>query len=153
VGQSLKQAYSHANPADGIFADGNPIGCGYTGMKSSAAAVAACNADYGVNTPNSLFVNPPGVGPRFGELGRNVFRGPWFNGLDAALLKNFKVTEAVKMQLRFEAIDALNHPNFDFIDSNLNDGGTFGKAQGLVASSPSSGAISRRIQLGVRITF
>ena len=153
VGQSFKQAYSHANPADGIFADGNPIGCGYTGMKSSAAAVAGCNADYGVNTPNSLFVNPPGVGPRFGELGRNVFRGPWFNGLDAALLKNFKITESVKMQLRFEAIDALNHPNFDGIDTNLNDGGTFGKAQFLVASSPSSGAISRRIQLGARITF
>jgi hypothetical protein len=67
-------------------------------------------SDEGVSTPNSLFVNPSGTGPRYGTLGRNVFRGPWFNGWDAAMMKNFKVTEAVKMQLRFEAINVDNHP-------------------------------------------
>jgi hypothetical protein len=94
-----------------------------------------------------LFVNPPGNGVRFGELGRNVFRGPWFNGLDAALLKNFKVTERVKMQLRFEALNAINHPNFDGINTNL-DSGSFGKAQILIGN-----AISRNLQLGARIMF
>jgi len=147
VGSSIAAAYSHASPANGIFTDNNEIGCGYVGEKSSQAAVAACNAAYGVVTPNSLFVNPPGVGPRYGELGRNVFRGPWFNGWDAAMLKNFKVTEAVKMQLRFEALNVDNHPNFDGIQTNLNSG-SFGKAQILIGN-----AISRNLQLGARVTF
>jgi hypothetical protein len=32
-----------------------------------------------------------------------VFRGPWFNGLDAALMKNIRLAESIKLQLRFEA--------------------------------------------------
>ena len=145
VGPSIQAAYSHNNPADGIFTDNNPIGCGSTTTQSTN--VASCNAAFGVSTPNTLFVNPPGNGVRFGELGRNVFRGPWFNGLDAALLKNFKVTERVKMQLRFEALNAINHPNFDGINTNL-DSGSFGKAQILIGN-----AISRNLQLGARIMF
>ena len=145
VGQSAQQAYSHASAADGIFTDNNLIGCGYTGAKSTN--ITTCNNAYGVSSPSTLFVNPPGYGVHFGELGRNVFRGPWFNGLDGSLLKNFKVTEAVKMQLRFEALNMDNHPNFDGITSNLNSG-DFGKAQILVGNAP-----SRRLQLGARVTF
>ena len=149
VGSSIAAAYSHNNPADGIFTDNNEIGCGFAGANSSQTKIAACNANYGVVTPNSLFVNPArgSNGLAYGQLGRNVFRGPWFNGLDGALLKNFKVTEAVKMQLRFEAINADNHPNFDYIQTNLNSG-SFGKANGLIGN-----ANSRELQLGARVTF
>jgi hypothetical protein len=147
VGSSIAAAYSHQSPANGIFTDNNEIGCGFAGEKSSQAAVAACNANNGVVTPNSLFVNPSGVGPIYGTLGRNVFRGPWFNGFDAALMKNFRVTEKVRAQFRFEAINADNHPNFDGINTNLNSGG-FGKANILVGN-----AQSRNMQLGARIMF
>ncbi|MGC2657353.1 MAG: TonB-dependent receptor [Bryobacteraceae bacterium] len=145
IGSSANVAYSNASPADGIFTDNNLIGCGYVGAKSTN--IAACNAAYGVTTPNSLFVNPSGLGPRYGELGRNVFRGPWFNGLDGSLMKNFALRETVKLQIRFEALNLDNHPNFDGIDTNLNSG-TFGKAQILVGEAP-----SRRLQMGARITF
>jgi hypothetical protein len=145
IGTSASAVYSGWSPADGIFKDNNLIGCGFSGMKSTN--VAACNAAYGVSTPNSLFVNPPGYGIRFGDLGRNLFRGPWFNGLDGAVMKNFKLTEAMKMQLRFEALNLDNHPNFDGIDTNLNSGG-FGKANLLVGAAP-----SRRLQFGARIMF
>ncbi len=142
--------YSGNSAANGIFTDNNPIGCGYPGAKSTN--VAACNAAYGVSTPNSLFVNPPGYGVRFGDLGRNVFRGPWFNGLDAALMKNFKLTEGVKLQIRAEALNLDNHPNFDGIQSNL-DSGNFGKAQILAGAGTDAYEPSRRLQLGARITF
>ncbi len=145
IGTNATAVYSGGSPADGIFKDNNPIGCGYAGMKSTN--VAACNAAYGVSTPNSLFVNPSGYGIRYGTLGRNLFRGPWFNGLDGALMKNFKLTEAAKLQLRFEALNLDNHPNFDGITTNLNSGG-FGKANFLVGAAP-----ARRLQLGGRITF
>ena len=74
-----------------------------------------------------------------------MFRGPWFNGLDGSLMKNFKVTETIKAQFRFEANNLINHPDFDYINSNLNSG-AFGKAQGTANSA-------RRLQLGLRIMF
>lgn len=145
IGPSAGAVYSNASPADGIFKDNNLIGCGFPGAQSTN--IAACNKAYGVTTPNSLFINPPGYGVRYGTLGRNLFRGPWFNGLDGSLMKNFRVTESVKLQLRFEALNLDNHPNFDGIQTNLNSA-QFGKAQILVGNAP-----SRRLQLGARITF
>ncbi len=132
IGSSAQAAYSNASPADGIFKDNNLIGCGFPGAKSTN--IADCNATYGVTTPNSLFVNPPGYGVRYGTLGRNLFRGPWFNGLDAALMKNIRLAESVKLQLRFEALNLDNHPNFDGIQTDLNSA-QFGKAQILAGDS------------------
>jgi hypothetical protein len=145
IGANANAAYSGYSPADGMFKDNRRIGCGYAGAQSTN--IAACNTAYGVSSPNTLFVNPSGYGVRFGTLGRNLFRGPWFNGLDASLLKNVKLTERAKLQLRFEALNLINHPNFDGIVTNLNSG-SFGKAQILVGNAP-----SRRLQLGARIQF
>jgi hypothetical protein len=82
----------------GIFIDSNPIGCGYAGAQSTN--IAQCNSDNGVTTPNKYFVGPPGSGVKFGALGRNVFRGPWFVGLNTSLTKSFKLTEAFRLQVR-----------------------------------------------------
>lgn len=142
--------YSGVSPANGIFIDNNPIGCGYAGATSTN--IAACNKTYGVTTPNTLFVNPSGYGVRYGTLGRNVFRGPWYNGLDGSLLKNVRLAETVKLQLRFEALNLLNHPNFDGIVGNLGSS-NFGKAQILAGQGTDSFEPSRRLQLGARITF
>jgi hypothetical protein len=150
VGPSNGAVYSGNSPANGIFTDNNLIGCGFPGSKSTN--IGACNSAYGVGTPNSLFINPPGYGVRFGDVGRNVFRGPWFNGLDAALGKTFKLAEGIKLQIRAEALNLDNHPNFDGIDANLNSG-TFGKAQILAGQGTDSYEPSRRLQLGARLIF
>jgi len=145
IGSSASAVYSGFSPADGIFIDNNLIGCGFAGAKSTN--IAKCNSTYGVGTPNTLFVNPSAYGVHYGDLGRNLFRGPWFNGLDGSLLKNFRITETVKLQLRFEALNLINHPNFDGIVTNLNSG-NFGKAQILAGNEP-----ARRLQLGARFQF
>jgi hypothetical protein len=154
--------YSNFNPADGIFTDNNPVGCGFAGALSSAASIAACNAAFGVVTPSTLFANPSGGPIRYG-FGRDLFRGPWYNNFDAAISKTFSITERVKLQFRADAVDALNHPNFDGIDTNVNSG-TFGKAQylvgdggtygpGLVTGGGWSNGVARRFQFGAKITF
>jgi hypothetical protein len=145
IGSSVNAAYSGNSPANGIFTSNGLIGCGYVGAQSTN--IATCNKANGVTTPNSLFVNPSGLGPRFGELGRNVFRGPWFNGWDATMSKNFRLADRVKLQIRFDALNVDNHPNFDGITTNLNSS-NFGKAQILIGN-----ATSRLMQLGGRITF
>jgi hypothetical protein len=75
---------------------------------------------------DSLTSVPGGTGPSFfanasafaipapgaeGE-GRNMFNGPRFWDMDGALAKSFHATEKVKISFRFEAFNALNHPNF-----------------------------------------
>jgi hypothetical protein len=152
IGGSVASAYSHKSPADGIFKDNNLIGCGQAGLPATVDDIVpgspnSCDDNFGVTTPNSLFVNPSGTGVRVGGLGRNVFYGPWFSNVDFGLFKNFKVTENTKLQFRFEAFNFTNHPNFDFINSDLNSG-NFAKSQGLAGAAP-----SRRLQLGLRFLF
>jgi hypothetical protein len=152
TGGSFSAAYSHKSPADGIFKDNNLVGCGQAGLPSGVDDIApgspnSCDDNFGVTTPNSLFVNPAGTGIRYGGLARNAFFGPWFANLDFGIFKNFKVTEKTRLQVRFESFNFTNHPNFDFIVTDLNSG-NFGKSQGLAGA-----AISRRFQFGMRFLF
>ncbi len=48
----------------------------------------------------------------FGNLGRNTFVGPTFKNFDLALIKNTKLTERFTAQLRMDAFDLFNHPNY-----------------------------------------
>ena len=48
----------------------------------------------------------------FGNEGRNSLVGPPFRQLDFSIFKNTKITERVKLELRFEAYNLFNHPNF-----------------------------------------
>jgi len=59
----------------------------------------------------SVFVFPQ-PGNTFGNLGRNSVYGPGFTNLDLALAKNTKLTERLTLQLRIDAFDILNHPNY-----------------------------------------
>jgi hypothetical protein len=49
---------------------------------------------------------------RFGNVGRNSTRGPGFFNVDLGLFRTFSFTESIKLQLRAEALNAFNHPNF-----------------------------------------
>jgi Carboxypeptidase regulatory-like domain/TonB dependent receptor len=48
----------------------------------------------------------------FGNLGRNALHGPTFKQWDFAIFKDTSITEHLKMQLRAEFFNLLNHPNF-----------------------------------------
>jgi hypothetical protein len=45
-------------------------------------------------------------------LGRNSLIGPHFRQFDFSLFKNTQLMERLNMQLRFEAYNIFNHPNF-----------------------------------------
>jgi hypothetical protein len=68
------------------------------------------------------------------------------NNLDIGLSKNFRPTEETRLQLRFDAFNAFNHPRFGAPDTNPNDAG-FGRI------NPSQNNQARTIELGARLTF
>ena len=73
----------------------------------------------------------------FGNLGRNAFRGPNYFNVDAEVSRFFPVTERTKLDLRIEAFNVLNHPNFNNPGSGnlkVNTPKTFGVITG--ASGP-----------------
>jgi hypothetical protein len=59
----------------------------------------------------AAFVVPGAL--RQGTLGRNALRGFPFYQLDLALRRQFDFNERVNLQVRAEAFNLLNHPNFD----------------------------------------
>jgi Carboxypeptidase regulatory-like domain/TonB-dependent Receptor Plug Domain len=81
-----------------------------------------------------------------GDEARFSFFGPGINNWDAALMRNFAVTEHLKVQLRGEFYNALNHPNFN------NPNTTLGNVNyGKITSDSNHGP--RVMELALRIFF
>lgn len=66
--------------------------------------------------------NPAGNTIRFGNLGRNTFRGPAIFNTDISVFKNTRITEKTKVQLGFEFFNVFNHPNFTVPSNDLANG-------------------------------
>jgi hypothetical protein len=81
----------------------------------------------------------------FGNLGRNTGREPGFWNLNASLFRSIAITERVKLELRFEGYNALNHVNYrEPASANIDDAN-----YGLITAS----APARQVQIGARLSF
>jgi hypothetical protein len=90
---------------------------------------------------------PAGQEQRFGNAGRNPIRGPGFWNVDLGLFRTFTLARSLKLQLRAEALNALNHPNFAQPGNDVSNAGTFG----FITST--TGVGERNIRLGARLLF
>lgn len=90
---------------------------------------------------------------------RNIFRGPSFKNWDFSLSKSFRLRENLRLQVRGEFFNILNHPNFDVFTMNTDlssptDVGTVRFTPDEAASNPVIGSGgSRHIQLGAKIIW
>lgn len=75
--------------------------------KKKILSGASTNAQY-VNA-SAFTPNPAGT---FGNSGRFAYRGPKFLQVDSTLSRAFAVHEGMAVNLRLEAFNVLNHPNF-----------------------------------------
>jgi outer membrane receptor protein involved in Fe transport len=90
---------------------------------------------------------PSGQPQRFGTTPRNPLRGPSFWNLDLGLFRSISLPRGAELQLRVEALNALNHPNFGNPGGNISNAGTFGFITG------TTGVGERTIRLGARLSF
>ena len=105
------------------------------------------------------WINPCAFGipsGSFGNLGRNVFRGPAVYNMDLSLFKNFQVREGWKLQLRAEAFNVFNIQNWDTpanANLTLNTNATTIAAGVAKISNLAQGTTPRQIQFGIRFVF
>lgn len=105
----------------------------------------ACTFDTLQTTPTS------GIYTGLGDIRRNAVTGPGYGDLALSGEKGTKITERLSFNLRVDAFDILNHPNFGQPSGNVQSS-TFGQR-----SSPrfavSDGGSSRQLQISAKFLF
>jgi hypothetical protein len=102
------------------------------------------------------FVAPSQVNglPTQGNVGKNVFSGPGQIQFNSSVFRTFPITESVSLQLRMDALNALNHPTFANPSTDLTSS-SFGKVTGVTGSAAAgnTGAPGRTLQFAGTISF
>lgn len=57
-------------------------------------------------------IGDDGIATGFGNLGRNIYRGPFQQNWDLSLIRNFSITERNKLRFTADFFDIFNHPAF-----------------------------------------
>ena len=86
-----------------------------------------------------------------GSLQRNAISGPGYADLDMSGEKDTKITERVSFNLRVDAFDILNHPNFGQPSGNVQSA-SFGQITA-TRFGVSDGGSSRQLQISGKFTF
>ena len=93
-------------------------------------------------TPNSNFCTTD-----FGDLGRNIYRGPFQQSWDFSLIKNFRMTERQMLRFTTDFFNIWNHANFgNPAQADVENPSTFGKITQTVGTP-------RLIQFSLRWAF
>jgi hypothetical protein len=84
----------------------------------------------------------------YGNVSKNAFRTPPFFQLDSQVSRIFPIHESLALDLRLEAFNVLNHPNFGLTTPVVLTSSTFGQI-----SSTATGNAARVFQGSVKISF
>jgi Carboxypeptidase regulatory-like domain len=101
----------------------------------------------------SCFVSPTDVTGTYGNSGRGIIRGPGSFNIDASLIKNTKIGRYAT-EVRFEAFNLLNHPQFANPNTQIGNAAV-GQITAMLSSPSCSlcGTTERQVQLGVKVRF
>lgn len=102
-------------------------------LAGTTAGVAALGFDQ-PTFPGQVFFNvAPG---QRGNMPINFLHGPWYFDWDASIIKNIRITEKTKLQLRAESFNTLNQARFSLPGqfNNINSS-TFGRTTGTFPAS------------------
>lgn len=113
----------------------------------------------GGHGPNSPYFNPAAFAPvtavRFGTSGRDILRGPGLFNLDASLIREFALTERLKLQFRAEAFGLTNTPQFSNPSATVSNAtfsnGVITSLNGYDIISSSTG--ERQLRFALRLSF
>ena len=107
------------------------------------------------NIPEGYFFNPAafrrptatgGEVDLFGNAGRNILIGPPFRSVDLSILKNIRLAENTRLQLRAESFNVFNTPNYQLPGFLLDNLQTVGRPQ-------ATSTEGREFQFAVKLLF
>ena len=91
------------------------------------------------------FASGQTVAHLFGNAGRGILRGPAQYNVDFSIFKNFKLRETLSLELRGEAFNLFNTPQFAVPNNSVDTAGA--------ASISSTVHASRQLQIAARLKF
>jgi hypothetical protein len=102
--------------------------------------------------PAAFAMNTPGT---IGNTTRNEFRGPGYQNWNLSLFKNFNFRENMRLQLRLETFNTLNHVQFaqNTSGDNTNSNGGINNSPGGYFGMPGGTRDPRQVQLGAKFYF
>jgi hypothetical protein len=97
--------------------------------------------------PTQCATDPNFCTTGFGDLGRNIYRGPFQQNWDISLIKNFKLTERQDLRFTADFFNVWNHTNFaNPANTYIEAGSSFGQIVNTVGTP-------RLIQFSLRWAF
>jgi hypothetical protein len=142
-------------PIEDIAASGSSLNT--PGEQQTANQVGPVSYPKGINVGNpwfstTSFTQPTGVA--FGNTGRNLFSGPGLFILNASLFKNVRIRERYNIEVRGEAFNITNTPEFSNPQNSITSS-TYGYVTGTLGSGTGVNGTGggRALQLGVKVTF
>jgi hypothetical protein len=113
-----------------------------------ANVIAGCKPNDGPQTVNQWIntscITLPAAGT-FGDVGRNTLIGPGMVTVDTAVARVFSIKERMRLQLRGEAFNTANHPNFQQANGTQNSP-LFGRITATLIDN-------REIQIALKLLF
>lgn len=92
----------------------------------------------------AAFTSPPNF--TYGTSGYNMLRGPGYQNWDLNLTKNTTIWREYRLQLRAEAFNAFNHPNFGNPGAAVTNPSTIGVISSVISEN-------RTMEFGVKFNF
>ncbi len=137
----------------GELASGGSIGAGLTsGSISDRVNNGYLNpANFTTAPALDAALGGDGVVTAFGNLGRNIYRGPHQQNWDFSLIKNFKITERQQLRFTTDFFNIWNHANFG--NPSINDVETISLPNSPFGKIFSTVGTPRLIQFSLRYAF
>ena len=112
---------------------------------------SACSLEVQGTQASATATTAPTVYTALGTMQRNAFTGPGFADVDLSGEKDTKIREGLSFNLRADAFDILNHPNFGQPSGNVQSS-TFGQISS-TRFAISDGGSSRQLQISAKFVF
>jgi hypothetical protein len=122
----------------------NQCSCGFAWFPNQIASASVSNPSVTQWFNTAAFATP--ANGTYGTIRRNSLIGPNWRDLDLSLGKTFALIEGVKLEIRADSFDVLNHPNFSQPNASVGVGVAGG---GQITSANTF----RQMQLGGRFNF
>jgi hypothetical protein len=134
-------------PADGNTSNQRPE---YIGGPMYASPQTVSATTDGWFNPAAFAYPAPGT---YGNLGRNIAFGPGMYQIDSSLHKQFAVSERFHLDLRGEAFNLFNHPEYKAPAATWSTPSSFGHITGILNTGAVGTGTPRRFQIAMRLVF